>query len=60
MRYSETNGLTASQPSSSIEMPTTANPRSLCLRSNSVNQGISILHGPHQVAQKLSSTTLPR
>src|SRR5580704_9551814 len=24
-----------------------------------MNQGISTLHGPHQVAQKLSSTTLP-
>jgi hypothetical protein len=24
-----------------------------------MNQGISILQGPHQVAQKLSNTTLP-
>ena len=26
---------------------------------NSMNQGISILHGPHHVAQKSSRTTLP-
>src|SRR5262245_1122436 len=26
---------------------------------NSMNHGISILHGPHHVAQKSSSTTLP-
>jgi len=29
-------------------------------RSISVNQGISMRHGPHQVAQKSRRTTLPR
>src|SRR5882757_8588202 len=32
-------------------------PYSFC---NSTNHGISILQGPHQVAQKLRSTALPR
>src|SRR3954451_17862704 len=42
-----------------METPRTAKPRSLFLRSISINQGISILQGPHQVAKKSSSTTLP-
>src|SRR5581483_8165098 len=42
-----------------METPTTEKPRSLNCCSNSMNQGISILQGPHQVAQKSSRITLP-
>src|SRR6478736_5975232 len=50
----------ASQPSSSSETPSVAKPRLCSAFSNSMNQGISILQGAHQVAQKFSRTTLPR
>src|SRR5271163_1269892 len=42
-----------------MDTPSTAKPRFLYVFSNSMNQGISILQGPHHVAQKLSNTTLP-
>src|ERR1700690_1503484 len=60
MPASETKGLMACHPSSSIDTPTTANPCPLCWRSNSTNQGISMRQGSHHVAQKFSNTTLPR
>src|SRR3954452_5551863 len=44
---------------SSIDTPTTWRPSFPYLFWNSTNQGISILHGPHQVAQKSSRITLP-
>src|SRR3954469_22625171 len=44
---------------SSVEMPTTCSPSLPYLFWNSMNHGISILQGPHHVAQKSSSTTLP-
>src|SRR3954447_5779828 len=44
---------------SSTETPTTWSPALPYVFWNSMNQGISILQGPHQVAQKSSSTTLP-
>jgi hypothetical protein len=39
--------------------PRTAKPRPLCVFSNSTNQGISTLHGPHQVAQKSTNSFSP-
>src|SRR6185437_3778881 len=42
-----------------METPMTTRPRSLNAVSNSSNHGISILQGPHQVAQKSSKTTFP-
>src|SRR5205085_22642 len=42
-----------------METPTTANSRSLYVFWNSMNQGISILQGPHHVAQKFTRTTFP-
>src|SRR5580693_1054284 len=42
-----------------MDTPSTAKPWFLYIFSNSMNQGISILQGPHHVAQKLSSSTLP-
>src|SRR4029078_11292498 len=39
--------------------PITSRPCCLYLFWNSMNQGISTLHGPHQVAQKSSRITLP-
>src|SRR5271154_1774618 len=42
-----------------MDTPSTAKPWFLYVFSNSMNQGISILQGPHHVAQKLSNTTLP-
>src|SRR5258707_420414 len=53
------NGVTTFHPSSSMETPITARPLVLYLSANSMYQGISSLHPWHQVAQKLSSTTLP-
>src|SRR3954454_12161147 len=44
---------------SSTDTPTTCSPCLPYLFWNSMNQGISILQGPHHVAQKSSSTTLP-
>src|SRR2546423_9027999 len=44
---------------SSTETPTTCRPSLPYLFWNSMNQGISILHGPHHVAQKSSRITLP-
>src|SRR4051812_8859033 len=44
---------------SSTETPTTCSPALPYLFWNSMNHGISILQGPHHVAQKSSSTTLP-
>src|SRR6185312_5092200 len=49
----------AFQPSSSIDTPSTVNPRGPYVFSKSTNQGISVLQGTHHVAQKLSTTTLP-
>src|SRR5579862_3797572 len=53
-------GFTTVQPSSSMAVPMIAKPLSLYWRSKLMNQGISILQGPHQVAQKSTKTTLPR
>ena len=39
--------------------PTTSIPRNWFLRQNSAYSGISRMQGPHQVAQKSSTTTLP-
>src|SRR3954470_11459889 len=44
---------------SSTEMPTTWKPWRAYLSWNSMKCGISTLHGPHQVAQKSSSSTFP-
>src|SRR5579871_4738763 len=46
-------------PSSSIETPRMVKPRGLYFFWNSIIHGISTLHGPHQVAQKFTSTTCP-
>src|SRR5215471_14053139 len=56
MPLRSTNALTAFAPPSSRAMPITlaADVSATCLRS-----GISPMHGPHQVAQKLSITGLP-
>src|SRR5260370_8980910 len=40
-------------------MPITTSPLLWYFFENSSNQGISILHGAHHVAQKFSNTTLP-
>ena len=42
-----------------METPTTCRPAFPYLFWNSMNHGISILHGPHHVAQKSSRITLP-
>src|SRR5437868_11309756 len=42
-----------------METPTTCRPAFPYLFWNSMNHGISILQGPHQVAQKSSRITLP-
>src|SRR5262249_59915467 len=44
---------------SSTDTPMTCRPFLPYLFWNSMNHGISILHGPHQVAQKSSRITLP-
>src|SRR5215813_4610561 len=44
---------------SSTDTPTTCKPFLPYLFWNSMNHGISILQGPHQVAQKSSRMTLP-
>src|SRR6478736_6537965 len=44
---------------SSIDTPITCRPFLAYLFWNSINQGISILQGPHHVAQKSSRITLP-
>jgi hypothetical protein len=46
--------------SSSSETPTITNPCGPYCFCNSTNQGISALHGGHHVAQKFSTTALPR
>src|SRR5437764_6739971 len=43
-----------------METPTISRPLLLNCFSNSMNQGISSAHGPHQVAQKFKTTTFPR
>src|SRR5579863_8491335 len=45
---------------SSMATPTICRPCAPYCLCNSTNHGISILHGVHHVAQKLSSTALPR
>src|SRR5580700_6597847 len=45
---------------SSIAKPRNCHPGGPYRFSKSQNQGISILHGPHQVAQKFRTTGLPR
>src|ERR1700674_5461868 len=45
---------------SSIATPTICSPWAPYCFCNSMNQGISILHGLHHVAQKFSRTALPR
>ena len=45
---------------SSIATPRNCSPAGPYCFCKSTNQGISILHGPHQVAQKLRTTGLPR
>ena len=40
-------------------MPTTSMPRGRFFRQNSAYSGISLMQGPHQVAQKSTTTTLP-
>src|SRR5713101_2529790 len=42
-----------------MEMPRIVKPLSAYFCWNSISQGISTLQGPHQVAQKFTSTTLP-
>jgi|SRR5579875_2184526 len=54
------NGFMAFHPSSSKETPIISNPLERNCCSNCTNHGISIAQGPHQVAQKFNSTTLPR
>src|SRR5579863_10444747 len=53
-----TKGATSLAPFSSNEIPTTSNPCGPYFFWNSINQGISTMHGAHQVAQKFTSTTL--
>src|SRR5689334_8676371 len=55
---SATNGFSFGSVSS-MEMPITCRPSLPYLFWNSMNHGISILHGPHHVAQKSSRITLP-
>src|SRR5438445_11485370 len=45
---------------SSLFMPTICKPCAPYLFCKSTSHGISILHGPHQVAQKFTTTALPR
>src|SRR6476620_1628670 len=45
---------------SSMATPTICNPSGPYFFCRSISHGISILHGPHQVAQKFSSTAFPR
>src|SRR5579864_8661630 len=45
---------------SSLVMPTICRPWSPYFFCKSTSQGISILQGPHQVAQKFTTTALPR
>src|SRR3954468_981854 len=54
-----TNSFTTAGPSESIDTPTTVNPSFPYFLTRSMYPGISILHGPHQVAQKSTTTTLP-
>src|SRR5208282_2070198 len=58
-RSFSTYGCTTLFPSSSMETPSTTNPLSPYRFSRSMSQGISVRQGSHQVAQKLTSTTLP-
>src|SRR6266851_4900065 len=53
-----TKGTTALSPSSSIATPRTVNPCGSYFSCKSISHGISILHGPHHVAQKFTRTTL--
>src|SRR5262249_4536923 len=53
------NGATTEVPSSSMATPSTVNPFEPYLFCISISQGISILQGSHQVAQKFTSTTFP-
>src|SRR5579864_1733539 len=45
---------------SSLVMPTICRPWSPYFFCKSTSHGISILHGPHHVAQKFTTTALPR
>ena len=45
--------------SPSVEMPRISKPCEAYWLCSSMSQGVSILQGPHQVAQKLMSTALP-
>src|SRR3954463_12088139 len=45
---------------SSLVMPTICKPRSPYFFCRSTSHGISILQGPHHVAQKFTTTALPR
>src|SRR5712691_3589427 len=54
-----THGSTAFLPSSSMATPSTVKPRGPYFCWNSISQGISTRQGPHHVAQKFTSTTLP-
>src|SRR5512135_3153708 len=54
-----TNGLTSPQPPWSRAMPTISSPLSRYLSYTLCIPGISALQGPHQVAQKFTTTTLP-
>src|SRR5258708_31590222 len=52
-------GATADLPSSSMETPRTVKPFASYFCCISMSQGISMKQGSHQVAQKLTRTTLP-
>src|SRR5207245_8212912 len=58
-RSCATKGATAFLPSSSTSTPRTVKPLDEYFSCISISQGISIWQGSHQVAQKLTSTTLP-
>src|SRR5215469_14490626 len=60
MPISLANRAISSFPESSIATPTTCRPSDPYWFCSSTSQGVSILQGPHQVAQKFSSTALPR
>src|SRR6267142_1679945 len=59
-RCFRTHGSTVFLPPSSIARPRTTKPRGPKLACSVIKSGISLRHGTHQVAQKLTSTTCPR
>ena len=60
MLWALTNGLTMFAPNISLEIASNTKFLSLNLSYKASKEGISILQGPHHVAQKFTSICLPR